>query len=511
MSLNLTTLCTRSSQDELSTKSTTNILRFLETCILHADHKALKKYLVNNRVQQSDLDSCLLRGLRIVLRGVRRLCYVAQSLTILLQFGAEWNGKAILKITPYHIICASPGDHHELLDLMIKLYPRTSIDTQDCDYGTALLYAALKANIKCFECLIANGANVNIGGGYKYSFVLPAWAAVAHLGNIDMLRYMFNHGFNKDSTDPGGRSVLWWVVHSGKVEAVRHLLALGVAIPSVAPDMHEIPSEQCEENRLITHVQDTKLEQRDPCEIAIINNNLEIVKLLEECGSRSCQSFSALKLAVLHSSVDVVSYLLNKYTYPLNMEYIINCSNDGILFEEPIFVCRNQITKLLHDHGADPAKPLCAAINAYDIMRSIEYGHSKVFAQYIRSGVNINFMSYDCIYGNVLLFEFSILRGYHDVTEMLLISGCSRGVFSLDNHHRFKNNLTPEVEKLMKDWKVQENNVTPLQQRCRSVILNQLSPRADKKIKKLPLPGCVIKFLGIPELDAITDTDNHIG
>ena len=113
------------------------------------------------------------------------------------------------------------------------------------------MLAALKANIKCFECLITNGANINKGG---YSFVLPAWAAVS---------------------------------------------------------ISSLPTFQTE---------GTILEHPDPC---------EIVKLLEERGCRSCHSFSALKLAVLHGSVDVVSYLLNKYTYIINMEYV-----------EKLFFCR---------------------------------------------------------------------------------------------------------------------------------------------------------------------------
>ena len=210
MSLDPTTLRTRSSHDKLSTRSITNIPTFLYNCVLNADHKALEEYLVNNPVHQSNLDRCLSRGLRFVLRGIRTLSHVAQSLTILLQSGAKWNDNALSEITPYHIICASPGDHHELLDLMIKLSPRTIIDIHDGKERTALLYAALKANIKCFECLIANSANVNIGGGYKYSFVLPAWAAVAHLGNIEMLRCMLNHGLDIDST-VHSCSVLWWV------------------------------------------------------------------------------------------------------------------------------------------------------------------------------------------------------------------------------------------------------------------------------------------------------------
>ena len=162
-----------------------------------------------------------------------------------------------------------------------------------------------------------------------------------------------------------------------------------------------------------------------------------------------------------------------------------------------------KITKLLLDHGADPAKQMCSKTSVNVIMTAIRYGNVEVIAQYLRRGVDINFRSYNNIYENVLPFEASVLRGYHDVAKMLLIFRCFCGVFSLKSDHKFKNNLDPEVVKLMKEWKVQENKVTPLKQRCRCVILNYLYPRADNKIKKLPLPTLVIKFLYISEIGDI--------
>ena len=159
---------------------------------------------------------------------------------------------------------------------------------------------------------------------------------------------------------------------------------------------------------------------------------------------------------------------------------------------------------MLLDHGADPVAPMCSTSNNA-IMTAIHYRKLDVIAQYIRSGVNINFRSSSDSHRNVLPFEASALRGYHNAAKMFLLSGCSCEVFSLDNNHMFKNNLKPEVENLMKEWKVQENKVTPLQQRCRSVILNQLSPRADIKIQKLPLPDLIIKFFIFYELDDIVD------
>ena len=515
--------------------------------------------------------------------GKKELSHVALALKILLQFGAKWKSDALLdeQKTPYHIICESPGDHHELLDLMINLSQQTIIDQQDSHRHTAMMYAVKNSNINCLKSLIVRGADVTIGidvyvDRFRHfvdlwtpiieviyglscnhtstimydSFELLIQAAVdqnkdhfksctdyilcailagnnycikklinkgAPLKNIvcndfymrgmvarkadaELFKCMFNRGVDKNSTSEDGYSILWYVVNSGKIEPVRYLLDIGVAIPTYAPEEREVPCEQCGENRLIIDTYE-KQEGRDPCMRAIRCNHSEIVKLLDEYGSKSCKTFYALRSAVKNASVHVVSYLLNKYSYAINIEYIIKDSGKGIftLLTEPVLKFRAQITKLLLDHGADPAKQMCGATSSNAIMTKIGYGNLEVIAQYIRSGVNINLKAWDSLFRKVLSpFEASFLRNRHYVAEMLLISGCSGGVFS-------KRMLHPicQLGKLMKEWKVYDNNVVPLKQRCRCVILNHLSPRADLKIQQLPLPRLLIKFFSIPELDSI--------
>ena len=608
----------RFSQVELPTRSTTNTQTFLETCVLDADHKTLEEHLVNNQVQQSDLDRCLLRGLQMVQRKEKELSHVAPVLTLLLYAGAKWNSSDALleeqktplhticessgdhhelleeQKTPLHIICESSGDHHELLDWTIKLSQRTLIDARDITRFTAVLYAVQNDNINCLKCLITNGADISIADGGFYQHFIPwalplqwtpimqaiekmsnlryvtvinvkifnllldsgadvntpsfkdghftapillalrfrniycvkklitkgarldiigydnryAWSVIAGLGKVELLKCMFDHGINKDSTDQKGSSILWHVVNSGNIEAVRYLLHLGANIPSYKPEQYK--------NNLTT-VKHLEIYQiyKYPCVRAVQHNKLEIVKLLEEYGNQCCRSFKVLRRAVIFGSVDVVSYLLNKYTYPLNIEYTKKSMHNTLsctLLTENIGRPRTRIIKLLLDHGADPSKPMSLATSLNAIMAEIAHGSLKVIAQYIRNGVDINLRSYDrSTNNNILPFEASVLRGYHNVAEILLISGCSCGVFNLDNNHKFKNNLKPEVVKLMKEWKVQKNNVTPLMQRCRSVILNHLSPRADKKIEKLPLSGWLIKFLSISEIDDIVDAYQETG
>ena len=594
MSQDVATIKISSSSEINLPKRTNNTQTFLEICVLNSNHKALEEHLVNNPVQQSDLDRCLLRGLQMVQREERELYQVEPTLTILLQAGAKWHSYVLLdkQKTPYHIICESPGDHHELLDLMIKLSQQTIIDTQDSDRRTALTYAVRHANINCLKCLIANGADVTIGYNSYQNFAPGAppqescpittvmsmlyyscsnkalcenifnllldkspiesymtllrfaanygivycikkliekgtrldtldydhcyvWSDVAQMGNVELLKCMLDHSLDKDSTDQKGFSVLWYVVNSGNIEAVRYLLDLGVALPPYRQDVRQTQCVRCKEVMLVIADANWDKHQRlDPCVTAIRRNKIEIVKLLDEYGSQSCKSFSVLRYAVRRRRLDLVSYLLNKYTYPLNIEYI-NMEYDQRSHELGCTILTDpyitgltgskllQVIKLLLDHGADPAKSMCYATSVNGFMRAIRYGHLAVIAQYVCSGVDINFRSYDCPHLNVLPFEASVVHGYHSVAEILLISGCSCGVFSLDNYHKLKDNIIPEMEWLMIEWKVQENNVTPLKQRCRCVILNDLSPRADLKIGKLPLPQLLIKFLSIPELDDI--------
>ena len=584
----------QTTEDGVTTKSTINTQTSLQTCVLNADLKALEEHLMRIGAHQSDLNRCLLYGLQIVQQKVRELSHVAPVLTLLLQAGAKWISGPLLDNhkTPYHVICESPGDHHELLALMIISSQRSMIDVQDISEFTATLYAVRHANIHCLNCLISYGADLNIGGTkfqilasgipplqwspiteainnlgydtsanvhtnifhilldnlvevYKYSFAcntspiaiavyrrniycikeliykgtrldmdhpFRVWASIAKLGDVELLDCMFNNGIDINIRDLNGLCMLDHVVASDSIKAVRCLLDKGVAIPNYTPEVHKMQCEKCKENMLMLQC-GNKGDRPDSCLIAIHKSKLEILMLLDKYGNQRCKSFHALRNAVLYGRKEVVIYLLYKYIYPLNVEYIqcgaqYSSANRRTLLTElsstslPSSIVA-QITKLLLDHGADPAKPMCSETSPNALLAAISRGHVDVIAQYIRSGIDINVRSYDFPFGNVIPFEASVLHSFHNVAELLLMSGCSRGMFSLGNSHPFQKNIKPELQKLMTEWKVQENNVTPLEQRCRSVILNHLSPRANMKIENLPLPTLLIKFLNFHELNDI--------
>ena len=562
--------------DEQTIGGSTNTVALFEACILNADHDALQEHLENNKTEQSMLDRCLMLGLQIVQRKEQELGRVSPVLQLLWESGAKWYPDSLLEdqMTPYHLICQSAGDHCELLDLLIESFERSLLHVKDSNGCTALMYAVENANINCLKSLITHGAEV-ITDSHKRDLIFLAieelhdhskqsaiimteifdllldngadinkalshaislgrvecikklivkganieyddgyvWRLTVGYG-VDMLNCFLNCGIDKDVTDRDGRSLLWYVTKSGKVDAIRYLLDLGVKVPIyVSKTSHE----DCKHCGVDTLVIDTKHQIQDPSMEAIRRHKVAVIQLLEEYGSETFKHFNAFRLAVIYDSVTVLEYLHRSYRHPLNINYSVSnlhsdCKHWNLLKEA--CYCRSiESVQYLLEHGAD--------LNTVDrcfssLMVVIQSSQIELVALLICNGVDINFRSYDYKYGEILPFEGVVLYGNRmeqigDIytVELLLVSGCSCGVFSLEEDHKFHQSTDKhfafETKNLMIKWNVHENIVKPLKQQCRRMILKHLSPRASKMIEKLPLPQCLIKYLSIPELDDIVD------
>ena len=536
-------------------------------------------------------------GLQIVQKQERELSQAAPTLLLLLKFGAQWiNDETWLNVlfkngmTPYHLICQSSGDQHELLDLMLLSSEQALIDKAHRGNCTALVHAIRNLNINCVKSLLTHGANVNyysspnwlwsincplveamrewasdsehsriiredivdllLGSGVDVNepcnkYTPPpiicalnygnvkcikklihrgarlgrtsygnnyVWAELVRRRHVNLLKNLLEHGIDKDSTDTEGKSMLWLVIESGDVEAIRYLLDLGVTLATYQLEAELKPCKKCGTNRL--HIRrDCEQSTRDPCMDAISRNALVIFQLLEKHSALSFNSFNVLMKAI--DSQDVMEYLLNRYTYPLDIEYTTHNSNRGIIYQsdyrtilmEACYSNNAAVTKMLLDHGADPNKRMCEKKCFSVINIAINKCNVEMVAHLIRSGLDINSRSYHYVHGYVLPFEAAVLDGRLDAAKMLFVSGGSCGVYSFNSYYTFKANINPNFKKIMKKWNVYSNNVNPLEQQCRSAILNHLSPQAHKKIQKLPLPHCIIKYLSLAELDDVMYAD----
>ena len=155
--------CSPLSEEQIANHIKTQTL--LRASFKHGEHEAFKEHLENIPVQQN-FDGSLAQGIELVLSKTKTVSDVAPTLMILLQNGAKWRSddpqRSVSVTTPYHVICSGTGDHHELLELMIKELGQLLVNAYDDNGYTALMCAVQNANIKCVEILIANGADVNI-------------------------------------------------------------------------------------------------------------------------------------------------------------------------------------------------------------------------------------------------------------------------------------------------------------------------------------------------------------
>ena len=364
-------------------------------------------------------------------------------------------------------------------------------------------YAISEENVQCVKKLIEKGARLD----KRDPWGVYTCSEVARMGSVELLKCMFDHGIDKDFTDMEGQSLLSFTAESGSIEAMRYLLDLRVTITSGRTRANEISCQYCGKNRLLI---DTRAERsvEPPYSIACEFDMLDVVWLLEEYGDQSFKSINALRLAVIHGSYEVVVYLLGKYKYPVNVEYALKCGDDidyQNILTEACSQSTYAIVELLLDHGADPNKSICEKTCATALTTAIVHQQVDIVDQFIVWGVDVNHRSYDHPYDNVLPFDASILYNNKCAAELLLLSGCARGVFSLDNDHKFKVDVEPKLEKLMKEWTVHENNVTPLKIQCRREILKHLSPKADSKIHECSLPPNLVLYLSIPERAEIVE------
>ena len=496
-------------------------------------------------------------------------------------------------MTPYHVICGSTGDHHELLELMIKELGQTLVNVKDSKDCTALMYTVQNANIKCAKVLIRNGADVNqqnykcmIQSNLKFTnmttfmyFVSPLidsiillhpksprrchimmeifdlllvsgadankhcprfrrspimyaaaignvncvkkliqngaevnhtlWMTAARAGSLEVLKYLIeNQGFCWNSIEKAGCSVLYWTVVSGNTEAIRFLLDQGVTTATYIPQKCVKPCDVCTcSTHLVFNVTDEGSSLK-PVLRCFDFNMQEINKVMERSGCQLYQHTAPLMYAVQNGMAEVVNYLLTNYKYLINFNYNLTHRriDNRTLLTAACLTKSTKMIKLLLEHGADPNICNTPEKGMSTLMVAIIVRHVEIIARFIRGGLNVNTRVVCPSKGFVLPFEAAVWKEHIYAAEMLLVSGCSRGVQSLYNNQEVNPNMEPEMKKLLKVWNVHKNYVQPLQQRCRMVILNHLSPQADEKITELPLPQPLIKYLVIPELDDIVET-----
>ena len=387
----------------------------------------------------------------------------------------------------------------EIFDLLLA--NGADVNTRCHKYNrTPLMHAATVNNVYCVKKLIDKGADIFSTDENGQTALMLA----AETGSLNVLKYLIEDvHLDKNSIHKNGCSVLIWAVRSMNIKTVRYLLNLGETAVTHTPEERVEPCQHCAKSLPYVNTDDFYLH---PCIEALGSNKVDMVRLFEEYGCQSYKHLYALSQAVRLKNVTVVEYLLSNYNYPLNKEYkgsLLRWNLHTTLLTEACEAKSVEIVKVLLELGADPnvnnsVETCSSAINVAIFKRLVE-----VIARFIRGGVNVNAKSFYPGIGDVLPFEAAVWSHHIYAAKLFLVYGSSCGVFSLNKKHKCKVDVAPDLQELLEEWNVQKNNVLSLQQRCRMVILNHLSPQADQKIKELPLPPLLISYLNVPELDDI--------
>ena len=407
----------------------------------------------------------------------------------------------------------SNGSYEVMMDIFDVLL-NSGVDvnrTCNLNWRTPIMHAAEMGITKCIQRLIQKGARLDSVDKFGHT----VWTLAALKGGVEVLKLLLEDGgIDKNSMDNNGFSLLYWAVRGGNIQTVTYLLDLGVKITTNRSQESVQLCRICGTN-LSCYIINGRQRSIDPYMEAIRLNMLEVLKLMDEYGCQLYKSVDTLNYAIHINSVKVIDYLLCKHKYSLNDEYFERFfGRDWMTLNQTLLLkaCRTaseQVVQLLLEHGADPNQMGCVqgiTVNS-TIIEAIHKRHVGTIALFIRSGLKVNIRSYHRHVGSVLPFEAAVYTDHIYAAKMLLFTGSSCGVHSLNNNHKLKTGTTNELKELLKEWNVHKNNVIPLQQRCRMAILNHLSPQADKKISELPLPQILVKYLTIPELDDIINVD----
>ena len=471
-----------------------NLIQYLP-CALPEDHTNTLDVPSQEDKMNPDfleLEICQLRGFHMFEKNKLNELDVIASLKILLQSGAKWDSVlwecTVCAQRPYHIICEQTDDRHELLDMMIEADNSKAVNTIDSSRCTPLMYAVREANLKCVKILIRNGADIDhVAERPDYNFELTQYLTplidAIFVTNRDIFTFLLESGVDVNKPDCGKRTPLMHAAYAGSVECVEKLLQKGARLDVT--------------------------DQNGQCAWTYAEK-FEVFKCMLDHGldknAIDSHGRSVLYFVVKKCNVSEVRYILEQgVTLATDIQIYTTVLQDLWVSHRVKSV---KVAPILLDHGADPNKKTIEEPNVSLLHKAIdmEMPSEILVVHLIRNGADINFRSIDDRLNLMYPFEASVNCDNIFAAEALLITGCSTGICSQRIRDNDRNILwTPrgEIFDLMEEWNVGDNRVKSLMQICRTVILIQLSPAAYKKIRLLPLPSMIIKYLSIPELDDI--------
>lgn len=329
-------------------------------------------------------------------------------------------------------------------------------------------------NVKIVELLLENGANPN--RHYFMGFEIN----LMPLNNLECLELLLDYGADPNSVSRTGMTPLMKAAKENLSLALRLLLKKGANV-----------NQQCPE----------KFEQKTALHIALESGNCSIARtlLLQNANPNKMPNYkyNALHTAVLADRVDLVELLLH---FKIDIDEMTdeNCTSLMLACAENL-KNQNEIVSMLLKAGANPnahAKDINYTAPCFspliEYLRQQETFNYDIVFELIQYGAIVHFVGFTTVtrkkdpYG-IMFYMAKIDR---DVKLINILTEASRE-FDPYAISRCKNFSDEEKEIFM----IIGRQPLPLKRLIRIFLHDHLQPLIIDKIKKLPLPDFLIRYL----------------
>uniref|UniRef100_A0A8P4JZR6 SOCS box domain-containing protein n=1 Tax=Dicentrarchus labrax TaxID=13489 RepID=A0A8P4JZR6_DICLA len=423
-----------------------------------------------------------------------------QCIEVLLERGADPDIPNYDRETPLYKAC----ERNSAAMVAALLNHGAAVNTHCIQGWTALQEAVCRNNMEICEMLLKAGAKHNLTNMYGIS---PLFTA-AQSGQLAALRFLLKHGADINSQAADGATALYEAAKNGHEEVVELLLSQKAdANKPGKTGIITAPHRRPERNIVSMLIQATSKTRVcrtgiSPLHLAAERNRDDILETLIEAGFDVNAQLSversklyedrrstALYFSVINNNIDAVRMLLAAGANP-NLDVF-----------RPLMVAARlgciQTVTLLVEHGADINACIPTHPTTFPAVYMFSMKYLPMFKYLLDHGGHA-LSCFDCIYGNQphppvetsrlfceMISAPSICRWAGPIIDVLLdyvghVPLCSRLMEHLNSYS---------------DWSVIKDKAAPprpLLQLCRLQITELVGCQL---VKKLPLPGSLIRFL----------------
>ncbi|KAF3703296.1 Ankyrin repeat and SOCS box protein 2 [Channa argus] len=443
---------------------------------------------------------------------------------VLLEHGADPDIRNYDKETPLYRAC----ERNNAATVAMLLNHGVGVNTH-CIHGcTPLQEAVAQSNVEICEMLLKAGAKHNLTNMFGISPVFTA----AQSGNLAPLRFLLRHGADMNSQAADGATALYEAAKNGHEDIVELLLSQNADAnkPGKTGLLPLHIAAQRGSNTIVSMLIPVTSKARvrrtgiSPLHLAAERNRDDVLESLIKAGfdvnaqmseerSKSYEDrrSTALYFAVINNNVDGVRMLLEAGANP-------NLDMFKPLMVAARLACIRTVV-LLVEHGADINAPIPTHPTTFPAVYMFSMKYLSIFKYLLDHGGHA-VSCFDCVYGSgphppikttrsqrdelhysdSVLPEIQSRRGVQ-FCEMISAPSISRWagpiidvLLDYVGHVTLCSRLMEHLDSYS-DWSIIKEKAAPprpLLQLCRLQILKVVGRH---QVKKLPLPGSMIRFL----------------